>query len=74
MHLPRTATSVTLAQILEGFIDCFNWHSVLAQENLPYEKLVEDIDSSIVVKQGDSTTVQDWIADLSEFDLLQDKR
>lgn len=74
MHLPRTATSVTLAQILEGFSDCFDWHSVLAQENLPYEKLVEDIDSSIVVTQGDSTTVRDWIAGLSEFDLLQDKR
>ena len=74
VYLPTKAHSLSLHDLLDAFMSFYNYRDFVVGKTLPYEKVHEDISDSIQVVKGTTEIVTEWLDNMSEFDLLQDKR
>jgi len=74
VYLPEYAHSLTLHDLLDAFMEFYDYREFVVGKTLSYEKIHEDISDRIEVRLGDQALIHEWLSNMSEFDLLQDKK
>ena len=74
VYLPEYAHSLTLHDLLDAFMSFYDYRDFVVGKTLPYEKIHEDISDRIEVRLGNQALIHEWLSNMSEFDLLQDKK
>ena len=74
VYLPEYAHSLTLHDLLDAFMSFYDYREFVVGKTLSYEKIHEDISDRIEVRLGNQALIHEWLGNMSEFDLLQDKK
>lgn len=74
VYLPEYAHSLKLHDLLDAFMSFYDYRDFVVGKTLSYEKIHEDISDRIEVRLGDQALIHEWLSNMSEFDLLQDKK
>ena len=74
VYLPEYAHSLTLHDLLDAFMSFYDYRDFVVGKTLSYEKIHEDISDRIEVRLGNQALIHEWLGNMSEFDLLQDKK
>ena len=74
VYLPEYAHSLTLHDLLDAFMSFYDYRDFVVGKTLSYEKIHEDISDRIEVRLGNQALIHEWLSNMSEFDLLQDKK
>jgi len=74
VYLPAYAHSLKLHDLLDAFMEFYDYRDFVVGKTLSYEKIHEDISDLIEVRLGNQALVHEWLGNMSEFDLLQDKK
>ena len=72
--MPEYAHSLTLHDLLDAFMSFYDYREFVVGKTLSYEKIHEDISDRIEVRLGNQALIHEWLGNMSEFDLLQDKK
>lgn len=70
VFLPKHSYAVKLHDLLDAFLDHFNYTDYVVGKVLPYEKVVEDINEKIIIKSSDKELIIGWLAQINPEDLI----